>query len=102
MPPKKKNTWQEHALFFKALAHPTRLQILTLLLKQPQYVHALVEKINVDFSTVSNHLRILRAAGLVIGEKQGQWVKYRIRARNLQRLLRCAETHLSYLQSGKI
>jgi DNA-binding transcriptional ArsR family regulator len=61
---------------FKALADPTRAQILTHLAGGDLCVGALAQRLGVTHSAVSQHLRILREAGLVGGDKRGYWVHY--------------------------
>lgn len=63
---------------FKALSDPTRLR-LVMLLKAHEgalCVNALASKLGVTQSAVSQHLRVLRGAGLVLSERQGPMVHY--------------------------
>ena len=56
----------------KALAHPARLRILRLLLATPGCIGGdIVDAVGLAQSTVSEHLRILKAAGLITGEITG-------------------------------
>jgi ArsR family transcriptional regulator len=61
---------------FKALADPTRAQILSQLADRGLCVGALAYQLGVTHSAVSQHLRVLREAGLVHGERQGYRVHY--------------------------
>lgn len=61
---------------FRALANPLRLEIIRLLQKYPLCVKALVARIKVTQAAVSQHLRILENAGLVMSRKQGYWKHY--------------------------
>jgi ArsR family transcriptional regulator len=62
----------ESADLAKALAHPARLRILRLLLATPGCIGGdIVEAVGLAQSTVSEHLRILRAAGIITGEISG-------------------------------
>ena len=73
-----------HATTFKALADPTRVQIVSLL---AEVAELCVCDINANFalegSTMSHHLKVLREAGLISSEKRGLWVFYRLRPRAL-------------------
>lgn len=61
----------------KALAHPARLRILRLLLATPGCIGGdIVDAIGLAQSTVSEHLRILKTAGVVRGEIDGPRVCY--------------------------
>jgi DNA-binding transcriptional ArsR family regulator len=69
----------------KALSAETRVRILQLLGPRPLCVNALADRLGVTQSAASQHLRILRAAGLVRGEKRGYFVHYALNEANLQR-----------------
>jgi len=60
----------------KALADEKRLKILEVLLKKDYCVKALARELELSESAVSQHLKKLREAGLVVGEKKGYWVHY--------------------------
>ena len=81
--PISENANQELARFAKALAHPTRLQILQLLDSQACCFNGdLVEVIPAAQSTISQHLRELKNAGLIQGEITPPRVKYCINKEN--------------------
>jgi ArsR family transcriptional regulator, arsenate/arsenite/antimonite-responsive transcriptional repressor len=62
----------------KALADPTRLRMLDLLAQQdaPLCVCHITAQFEQHQPTISHHLRILREAGLISGEKRGTWSYY--------------------------
>lgn len=64
----------------KALADPTRLDVLRLIAAQsgPICVCHIVERFDVSQPTISHHLRILRQAGLVEVTRSGGWAYYRL------------------------
>ncbi len=62
----------------KALADPQRLRILMMLRPGERCVCQIVEVLALAPSTVSKHLSLLDAAGLVIARKQGRWIYYRL------------------------
>jgi ArsR family transcriptional regulator len=64
------------APLFRALADPTRLRILRLLLQGPLCVGDLVSVLGLPQPKVSRHLASLRRAGLVEDEKRGLWCFY--------------------------
>lgn len=69
--------YKARAEIVKALAHPARLLIVDQLARSgPQCVCDLTSMIGSDMSTVSRHLHVLKAAGLVTDEKRGQMVYY--------------------------
>ncbi len=64
------------ARVFNALADGTRLKIIKLLSKQEHSVDELVHLLSGAQSTTSHHLRVLKEAGLIRGEKRGRNIYY--------------------------
>jgi DNA-binding transcriptional ArsR family regulator len=62
----------------KALADETRFRIIHLLLAHGLCVGALAAQLGISKAAVSQHLQILRKAGLVKGEKRGYWTHYSV------------------------
>jgi len=78
---------QELAELAKALAHPARVQILRLLVRKNACICGeIVDELPLAQSTVSQHLKILKEAGLVRGDVDGPRVCYCIEPRALRRL----------------
>ena len=71
---------------FKALSDKTRLKIMELLVEGNYCVKALAEELGVSESAVSQHLKKLREAGLVVGRKKSYWVHYSVRTESLKEL----------------
>ena len=65
-------------LILKAIADETRLKILTLLLKHNCCVRALARNLELTEATISQHLKVLREAGLLVGEKRGYFMHYSV------------------------
>lgn len=63
-------------LAFKALNDKTRREILELLRKKDMTAGEIVDKFNISGPSISHHLDLLRQAGLIESEKEGQFVKY--------------------------
>lgn len=74
------------ALALTALADPTRLQIVELLLRGETAVNDLVAEVDIHQSGVSRHLRILTEAGFVQMRPSGQQRLYSLRAERFQEL----------------
>ena len=83
--------YREGAAIFKALGHPSRLLIVDALSHGELCVAELTERIGCDISTVSNHLSVLRNAGLVLDERRGQQVFYRLGASCVTKVFSCME-----------
>lgn len=62
----------------KALADDMRFRIVNLLLSHDLCVGAIADSLHISKAAVSQHLQILRKAGLVTGEKRGYWTHYRV------------------------
>jgi len=63
---------------FKALAHPARLKIVTGLLKDECNVAQIQKVLRLPQSTISQHLRILKNAGIIKGRREGAKTCYRV------------------------
>lgn len=68
------------ARFFKALSHVSRLCMIEELLRGEKSVLELTALVGADISTVSKHLAVLRAAGIVRDEKRANQVFYSVRS----------------------
>ena len=68
---------QEIADFANAISHPARIEILNVLVKQKSCIcNSIVEQLPLSQSTISQHLKELKKAGLILGEIDGQKVCY--------------------------
>jgi len=65
-------------VLLKALADETRLKIISLLLAHDFCVGALAKRLEISKAAISQHLQLLRKAGLVKGEKKGYWTHYSV------------------------
>jgi ArsR family transcriptional regulator len=72
-----------------ALADPVRLRIVSMLAAAPEGTACgceLEAPLGLAQPTVSHHLRILRQAGLVVGERRGRWVHYSLVPQRLEEI----------------
>ena len=87
----------------KTLASPRRLELLDLLCQGPRTVEALANEAGQSIANTSQHLQVLRAARLVVTEKHGLYVTYRLadeRVCSLYRELRTlAESRLLEIEA---
>jgi DNA-binding transcriptional ArsR family regulator len=67
------------AEFFRALAHPVRIEILEVLLQGERSVQELQEALGLEQSVVSQQLAVLRTKNIVSGRKEGTSVRYTVR-----------------------
>ena len=84
--------YETRANILKAMGHPTRLFIIEELYKNEKCVNELTEMIGSDVSTVSKHLSVLKNSGLVIDEKRGTSIYYKLRTRCVMDFIGCIET----------
>jgi ArsR family transcriptional regulator, arsenate/arsenite/antimonite-responsive transcriptional repressor len=83
------HTEVELAGYLRALSHPVRLRLLRALLEQPEVISGdLASSVPLSPSTVSEHLRVLRAAGLVGSRGEGPRRYYSIQRETWDRLRR--------------
>ncbi len=73
-------TAAEYAIWFRALADATRIQIVSLLARRggPMNVGDIVDAVSVGQSTVSAHLKVLAEVGFVLAEHRGTSTYYRV------------------------
>ncbi len=78
---------EELATLTKALGHPARVQIMRLLVRREACICGdIVDELPLAQSTVSQHLKVLKEAGLIKGEIDGPRVCYCVEPRTLRRL----------------
>ncbi|HWC82049.1 MAG TPA: metalloregulator ArsR/SmtB family transcription factor [Pseudonocardiaceae bacterium] len=79
----------ELARIFKALGDPVRLRLLSLIASHAggeACVCDLTDAFDLTGPTISHHLKVLREAGAIEGERRGTWVYYRVRPDTLAQL----------------
>ncbi|ADL13517.1 ArsR/SmtB family transcription factor [Acetohalobium arabaticum] len=76
---------------FKALAHPTRIQILNLLQEGELCVCEIYEALELSQSNISQHLKVLRDQNLVESQKVGVEVHYKIKNDEVWEILELAK-----------
>jgi len=67
------------AQFFRALAHPTRIRMLEILVRGGRTVQELQEALTLDQPVVSQQLAVLRNQGIVSAQQEGSSVRYTLR-----------------------
>jgi len=72
------NDAKDLARLMKVLSADARVRIVQLLKERPLCVNALAARLGVTQGAVSQHLRVMRDAGLVLDEKRGYYVHYRL------------------------
>ncbi|MBN1178865.1 MAG: winged helix-turn-helix transcriptional regulator [Anaerolineae bacterium] len=72
-----------HAQICQGLSDATRILILYTLADASYYVTELAEALDVPQPTISRHLKVLRERGLVLAEREGNAMRYRLRDRRV-------------------
>jgi DNA-binding transcriptional ArsR family regulator len=86
---------QEWAVYFKALAHPARLQILKYLAETRTCITGdLSDELPLGRTTVNQHLKELKKAGLVQGHIQGVRTNYCINSEKIKELKKTLQSFL--------
>ena len=93
---------EARARVMKALAHPSRLFIVDELSRGERCVCQLTEMIGADVSTVSKHLALLKRAGIVLDDRRGQQVFYRLRVPCILNFFGCVEAVLDEVKRGRV
>lgn len=76
---------KDDAELFKLLSVDKRIEIIECLKKNDMNVNALAENLGITQSAVSQHLRVLRSAGLVRDERKGYWIYYTLNREALEK-----------------
>lgn len=90
MPPRRTAS-KKRAAVIKALAHPSRLLIAEALMEGELCVCDLKELVGADMSTVSKHLAMMREAGVLVSDKRGLNIYYRLACDCLGDFLQCLD-----------
>ena len=70
--------YEEISETFKALAHPARLKMVVGLIKDECNVGHIQKVLGLPQSTISQHLRVLKNAGIIKGRREGTKICYRV------------------------
>jgi DNA-binding transcriptional ArsR family regulator len=81
------------AALLKALVAPIRLALVDLLSDAPRCVHELVGALDAPQPLVSQHLKVLKSAGLVATTRRGREVVYRLADDHVAHVVRDAVAH---------
>lgn len=73
---------------FKALNDPTRREILEMLKEKDLTAGEIADRFNISKPSISHHLDLLRQAGLVVSEKDGQFIYYSLNTTVMDEMLK--------------
>jgi ArsR family transcriptional regulator, zinc-responsive transcriptional repressor len=87
------SAYEPAAALLKALVAPIRLALVDLLSDAPRCVHELVGALDTPQPLVSQHLKVLKSAGLVATTRRGREVLYRLADDHVAHVVRDAVAH---------
>jgi ArsR family transcriptional regulator len=94
--------YEVKAEFFKTLGHPARIRVLELLSQRDHSVAEMLPDIGIEAANLSQHLAVLRRAGLVTSRKEGAAVIYSTTTPYVAELLGVARRILTGLITDQI
>ncbi|WP_406391177.1 metalloregulator ArsR/SmtB family transcription factor [Streptomyces sp. NBC_00882] len=93
--------YQAKAEFFRMLGHPVRIRVLELLQDGPMPVRELLAAIEVEPSSLSQQLAVLRRSGIVTSKREGSTVVYALASGDVADLMLVARRILSEVLAGQ-
>ncbi|GAB3668076.1 metalloregulator ArsR/SmtB family transcription factor [Actinocorallia lasiicapitis] len=93
--------YEAKAEFFRMLGHPVRIRVLELLCDGPMPVRDLLARIEVEASSLSQQLAVLRRSGIVTAVREGSTVVYELAGPDVSDLMKAARRILTELINGQ-
>ncbi len=93
--------YQAKAELFRTLGHPVRIRVLELLQDGPKAVRDLLLDIDIEASSLSQQLAVLRRAGIVTSSREGSAVMYQLAASDVAELMAAARRFLTEVLAGQ-
>jgi ArsR family transcriptional regulator len=94
--------YQAKAEFFRMLGHPVRIRVLELLGDGPRPVRDLLIEIEIEASSLSQQLAVLRRAGIVVSSRDGATVTYALAGPDVADLMLAARRILTEMLTDRI
>jgi len=93
--------YQAKAEFFRTLAHPVRIRVLELLCEGSKPVRDLLTEIDIEASSLSQQLAVLRRYGIVTATREGSTVVYALAGADVSELMLAARRILTDLLTDR-
>src|SRR6185369_5560234 len=93
--------YQSKAEFFRTLGHPVRIRVLELLGDGPVAVRDLLADIDIEASSLSQQLAVLRRAGIVTSIREAGTVRYALAGPDVADLMGAARSFLTQIFAGQ-
>ncbi len=94
-------SYEDAGELLRALAAPLRIAIVTELGVGSRCVHELVDTLHAPQPLVSQHLRVLRGAGVVRGQRRGREIAYSLTDEHIAHIVADAVSHAREVASGR-
>ncbi len=88
------NTIDKIQELLKIFSHPTRLKIIDLLLDGECYVDQICKRLNMQQSTISHQLRLLRKRNVVKTKRDGKKIYYTLKDKHVETIYKMARDHV--------
>ena len=95
------NHLQEAAECLRTLAHPVRLRMVQLMLREELTVGQLAEACEIPSHMASEHLRMMQHCGLLARRRDGRRIYYQVAEPTLARIMDCIEDRFGHDQDEK-
>lgn len=92
---KRYKIYQDHSEVYKALAHPSRLFIVHEISERKRSVSELANLLNIDISTMSKHLEVLKRVKIISGHKEGNQVFYKLEFKCVLNFFNCISKNMA-------
>ncbi len=93
--------YQAKAEFFRVLGHPVRIRVLEMLCEGPKRVHEMLQEFDIEPSSLSQQLAVLRRYGIVTANREGSTVVYELAGADVSELMLAARRILTELLVDK-
>lgn len=93
--------YESKAEFFRTLGHPVRIRVLELLGTGPMPVRDLLADIDIEASSLSQQLAVLRRAGIITSHREGATVVYALAGPDVADLMTAARRFLTEVRAAR-
>ncbi|BCJ76873.1 transcriptional regulator [Catellatospora sp. IY07-71] len=93
--------YESKAEFFRTLGHPVRIRVLELLGDGPKAVRDLLADVEIEASSLSQQLAVLRRAGVVVSYRDGAAVMYALSGPDVAEVMAAARRFLTAMIAGQ-
>ncbi|GAA1369973.1 ArsR/SmtB family transcription factor [Catellatospora chokoriensis] len=94
--------YESKAEFFRTLGHPVRIRVLELLGDGPKAVRDLLADVEIEASSLSQQLAVLRRAGIVVSYRDGASVMYTMAGPDVADVMAAARRFLTEMIAGQV